>query len=463
MPTSLKELPSRLAVAVFAITLVVSSTGAGSNGNLPSAPATWHAANLPFRPMCIAASQNAIWVGGVDEMLAKSTDGGTTWQVKHQKIDGEVLLAVGFLGGDTIYAAGTNGIMEWSQDGGETWKSWISGSGRVTNVAFSDLKHGIRSTISGIQTTHDGGSQWSDVTNETLSEYSEINGIGALDSLHQLVLLHKPEGENMFLSTADGGKNWTPLHIDNTYAEFLFVHNGQYWAFGMEIVDRKNHGGYSVPLALRSVDGTHWSHGAKAPNEFNACTTQGCNLFDGAIAELYGEKPEYFAFSADEVLTPKWAFAGSSICTIRSSVLCTDLAPSEKVPMRPVVDHPISMQPYGPMFKQPPDCLSCYLHPFPVDKSLLPTPALQANLQVRYRLRKDGTISDVQMIGAPFEQIKGAILQDVQSWVFDPAHGEVPPMGIEHEVKITVTCMAFPSSPRANCTAFMPSVLPNSE
>jgi hypothetical protein len=343
-------------------------------------------------------------------------------------------------------------------------------------VNFSDPKHGIRSTISGIETTQDGGNKWSGVTSEATNEYSEINGIAALDSQHSLVLLHKPQGENIFLSTADDGQSWKPLHIDDTYAQYLFVHGGEYWAFGVEIVDRKNHGGYSVPLTLRSADGAHWSHGATAPNEFSTCTIQGCILYDGAIADLYGVKPRYFAFSSDEVLTPKWASAGSSICSIRSEVLCTDLAPSEKVPPRPVVNHPIAMQPYGPLFRQPPDCLSCYLHPFPVDKALLGTapvnvnqgghqqrilmPVLQADLRVQYRLQKDGTIGDIQMIGAAPEPVKAAILQDVQSWVFDPPRGDVPCAGSKHEVQITVNCMVFPSSERANCTAFMPAEVP---
>lgn len=37
-----------------------------------------------------------------------------TWQMKHKKVDGEVLLTLGLLGEKTVYASGTNGAMVWS-------------------------------------------------------------------------------------------------------------------------------------------------------------------------------------------------------------------------------------------------------------------------------------------------------------------------------------------------------------
>jgi photosystem II stability/assembly factor-like uncharacterized protein len=107
MRTHFHWLFSRACFRCVAIAIIGGTAAAG----------TWRPASLPFRPVCIEANQSVIWIGGVDEMLAKSGDGGATWQVKRQKTDGEVLLAVGFLDANTIYASGTNGIMEWSQDG----------------------------------------------------------------------------------------------------------------------------------------------------------------------------------------------------------------------------------------------------------------------------------------------------------------------------------------------------------
>jgi hypothetical protein len=38
----------------------------------------------------------------------------------------------------------------------------------------------------------------------------------------------------------------------------VFVHEGEYWAFGHELVHREKGGGYGVPLTLHSKDGETW-------------------------------------------------------------------------------------------------------------------------------------------------------------------------------------------------------------
>src|ERR1700690_2008303 len=158
---------AKIAVLFAALSIfgVVSSSGRGhASPQCTALSAGWRSVSLPFRPICIASEGNALWVGGVDEMLAKSEDGGQTWKVKHQKIDGEVLLAVGTLGEKVVYASGTNGEMLWSSDDGDTWKSWEAGSQRVDDVVFTDALHGIRRTLSRVQITEDGGNRWSDVS-----------------------------------------------------------------------------------------------------------------------------------------------------------------------------------------------------------------------------------------------------------------------------------------------------------
>ena len=82
-------------------------------------PSRWESINLPFRPTYVTSVENVFWVCGADEMLAESEDEGRTWQLTHQKTDGEVLLHVGFLNKVTGYATGTNGILLWTRDSGK--------------------------------------------------------------------------------------------------------------------------------------------------------------------------------------------------------------------------------------------------------------------------------------------------------------------------------------------------------
>lgn len=410
-------------------------------------------------------------------MLAKSEDGGQTWRVKHQKIDGEVLLAVGTVGEGVVYASGTNGEMLWSSDDGDTWKSSQAGSGRVDDVVFTDALHAIRRTLSKAQITEDGGNHWLDVplmkTAESESPFSQILGMTAVDATHFALLLSRTQGENIFLSTQDGGATWKPIHLDNTYASALFAHDGRYWAFGMEIVDRQNHGGYSVPLALYSSDGFQWTHGAKAPTEFGSCTPQGCVLYDGVIVDLYNENPHYTTFPAEGALTPKWAISKDSICTVGPALLCAAASPSENLPPRPVSNRPIAMGPGLNLSNPPSGCLICPLNPFPLKKQLLGqvpvtvnmpgqqprqmlAPGLQAILEVRYRVRQDGTVDGVQVRGAPRKEIESPLLQDIVQWVFEPPRGGASPENQKYEISVLVHCMAFASNDEATCTAMIP-------
>ncbi len=232
-------------VVIYSLAGSLGLTGLGRANNSPKTitqPAVWYSIPLPFRSVCIASSGNVLWVAGVDEMLAKSEDGGHTWQVKHQKVDGEILLAVRVLGEKIVYASGTNGILVLSENGGESWKELSAGSERVIDIALADSLHGIRESHSRVEITKDGGAHWDEIsimkTDEKLIPYSNVLGIAATDATHFAMLLNKTQGENLFLSTQDGGETWKPIHLEDTYAWSLFTQGGAYWALGIEIVER---------------------------------------------------------------------------------------------------------------------------------------------------------------------------------------------------------------------------------
>ena len=90
-------------------------------------------------------------------MIARSSDGGQTWQLKHQIADGEVLLGVPFIDEKTAYASGTNGLILWTKDGGETWTSTKAGTETIVDISFGDDKHGIRHFRSVVEITSDAG------------------------------------------------------------------------------------------------------------------------------------------------------------------------------------------------------------------------------------------------------------------------------------------------------------------
>src|SRR5580698_4707826 len=76
----------------------------------------WHARDLPFKVLGITSIGSSLWACGPNESIAVSSDGGATWQIKHQTSDGGLLLNVGFTTEQFGYAAGTSGLLLTTED-----------------------------------------------------------------------------------------------------------------------------------------------------------------------------------------------------------------------------------------------------------------------------------------------------------------------------------------------------------
>ncbi|WP_353072813.1 hypothetical protein [Tunturiibacter gelidiferens] len=87
------------------------------------------------------------------------------------------------------------------------------------------------------------------MTDPKIRQFSQIESIAALSTTHYAVAAHQEQGENIIVSTTDGGESWIPTHIVNTFAGTLLPHEGEYWAFGIEYLGREHDpsGGYSAP------------------------------------------------------------------------------------------------------------------------------------------------------------------------------------------------------------------------
>jgi photosynthesis system II assembly factor YCF48-like protein len=416
------------------------------------APAKWQSIALPFRPTYVTSVENVFWVGGTDEMLAESQDQGRTWQVRHQKADGEVVLHVGFLNKQTGYATGSNGLLLWTRDSGKTWTSNGSDPNSMRDVYFADQQHGLRETISGVDITHDGGSSWAPVSilksDKDLRSAKLIFGLAVLDADRAAILVKDgPYSGQVIVYTVDGGETWNKTDIPHSGIRRLVAHDGEYWVFGHEVIDReRGDGGYGVALAAHSRDGLNWVHGARSPNEYSNCNSQGCIIHDGAIVELYGEKPLLTALPADGTLTPKWAMAGNVVCTVGSGLRCADARPSETVPPAPEIDRPIS-QSTGT--REPAiGCLVCDLEPFPAPKSRVGKNVLELNFIVH----KDGTVGDVRVKGAPARDVEISVERVVGSWVFEPPRQNGQALEETRKVRLGISCGSFPSNEEATCS-----------
>lgn len=438
----------------------------------------WRAVSLPSKVIDVTTISNDFWVCGVNEMIAKSVDGGQTWQVKHQKADGEVLLHVAFIQDGLGYAAGSNGIMLWTKDGGETWSESHSGTSAVLQISFSDDKNGLRQNGSAVEITHDGGGTWASISAyqsiREIAEFKTVAAVAALDEKRAAVLFRAgPEGSHAIVSTADGGNSWTNTVIPNAQVWGLVAHNGEFWAFGYEVIEKdKPGGGYGVAMALHSTEGVKWVHGVRAPSEFSACRVQGCILWDGAIVGLYEDKPVFKAVPADGSLKPVWAFAKGTICSVGPRFECAEAMSLDAPPQKPQSRRPTtgSIDPF--LFKSTfpvNGCLLCRLEPFLLKKNLLgqvpvavnlpgggqrqmSMPGIKSTLEVRFRVRLDGTVYEITVKHAPNKEIESAVKEDIQNWVLNPPRSNAAFGGEGRQTKVEVSCMAFPSNEEATCT-----------
>ncbi|HXA00243.1 MAG TPA: YCF48-related protein [Candidatus Dormibacteraeota bacterium] len=440
---------------------------------------SWKKISLPHRPMDITNSGKTLWVCGTDEMIATSKDDGLTWQVKHESLDGEVLVRISLLEGGIGFATGTHGAILVTEDGGENWTRFPSGAETVREISFSDRKNGLRSTDSGVQMTHDGANTWSKISayqdGKELEAFKVVAGLAQLDPEHAIILFRSNDGssEHAIASTEDAGKTWSVISIPSTGLWAVAKHDGEFWMFGYEVIEKdKPGGGYGVALSLHSKDGKHWIHGVRAPNEFSECTVQGCILWDGAIVELYGEKPTFRAVPADGTLMPLWASTGTTICSVNSSLECVS-APAVATPTpRPHFNRPSSgsIDPFlGGQSSLGQKCLSCRLPPFPLDKRLLTTtpvtmslpggtqrivsmPGMMSLVEIEYTTRKNGTIGETRVKDAPNKQIQIAVSEVIKSWVMVPPQENGVPREEKDKLKLRVSCMASPFDDEALCT-----------
>ena len=190
-----------------------------------------------------------------------------------------------------------------------------------------------------VKLTRDGGEHWDGVTamrsDNALRPFSDILSVAALDSLHYLVAFRQPQVAVGYAVTQDGGKTWKLVQVPNTYATRVFVHEGEYWAFGIEYLNREDHGGYGAPVSLHSRDGETWIHGARGPNEFSTCTRQGCSLWDGLLENLYGQQPKFWILPPIGSLQRKWAIAANHACVLDAALTCSTISVSDEAPPRP--------------------------------------------------------------------------------------------------------------------------------
>lgn len=421
----------------------------------------------PFRPVNITAIGGVLFACGADEMILSSNDNGVTWETKHQNADGEVLLGISFVDEKVGYAAGTGGLLLSTADGGQSWKTHHAADS-IRSFSFADASNGMAvfsdsahppktelpsgtSTVEGsVRITHDGGDHWDDVVglnSNELRPFIQVLSIAALDSAHYLMLRRQPNVEDAFVVTSDGGKSWKLVHMQNdatnrVLARTVFPHQGEYWAFGHELVHREKGGGYGVPLAMHSKDGETWIHGNGGPNEFESCTAQGCYLWDGTLEVLFGEHEQFWALPQNGTLTDKWAISGTTVCTVNSALQCASATSTDKPQPHPegVVYVTVSNGHFAE------GCLECRVEPMVPDN---PGSRSMSRVQASITVHRDGSVANVS-VKSPSKRMNELIADQLSKWLFEPTHQGGSIIEVKKDISMVLMCAGFPGRPETD-------------
>jgi len=485
-----RKFPAALLPGILLIGLLCGcATRKATTAPLPQQPAAtspstatigpqWTEVFTPFPAADITAVGSVFWICGANAMIASSSDGGSTWNLRHQMHDGKVLLHIAFVNEKVGNAAGKGGILLSTRDGGKTWKQQNAGDD-VLAFSFADAKNGIaiigpegdvnRFAQPGywnqslpkdgiVKLTHDGGEHWEEIPplrSEESKPFSRVLDVAALNSSHYLMLRNEGTTEDAFFVTQDAGKSWKIIHQRNDatnreFARRVFVHDGEYWAFGQQLLNRQDHGGGMARMTRRSKDGETWTPGIDPVSDVGGCNAQGCYMWDGAVEILYGDHQQYWALPQDGSLSDKWAIAENRACTIDTTVECGPASAVERPPQA-LRNLPRSVgRPQKTTSVSADDCLACFVKTIRLD----PGRDWQGRVVVSFMVDSNGAVKDLSADGAPPGPL-GALIEDqVQHWRFKAVGTTATAQ--QRRVPIDVKCVEAPDVPTMDGCQLLP-------
>ena len=199
------------------------------------------------------------FAGGLSATVLKTTDGGATWFdisanlpaiiTSYAQYSTQEINDFYFLNANTGFAVGYNGIILKTNDGGTSWNfSGSLGAGTYRSVWFVDPTTGfIASHGKKIKKTVNGGENWADWVSEetTFNHFFEIRFFNATTGVAI------GDGGVIF-RTVDAGENWTRATVTPAAS-------GQLW--GLEIVSESvgYASGQSGQIYVTNDAGASWS------------------------------------------------------------------------------------------------------------------------------------------------------------------------------------------------------------
>jgi len=181
-------------------------------------------------------SEQKGWVVGTDGLIMFTEDGGETWDIQHSN-DDESFWSIFFIDDNEGWVVGWSSIYH-TTNSGETWEyqNHPSVLGDLTDVFFTNHDTGwIVGTYKIILKTTDGGENWTKIMN-TLTGDNCFYSVSFTDELHGCAVGGKMSNSDLgfIMITNDGGLTWnetTPLAC-NKLNNIFFSDSVTAWTCG---------------------------------------------------------------------------------------------------------------------------------------------------------------------------------------------------------------------------------------
>jgi len=168
-----------------------------------------------------------LWAAGFDGALLHSADGGHTWE-KQKSGTTMAIQGLYFVDANHGWAVGWSATILRTADGGKTWENVSSDNATwsLDAVYFSDLNNGWASGFAGeLLHSSDGGKTWAVQESPVKSELSSI----AIDKSGRIWVA----ADEQLLVSQDGGQKWTVAKVDNNlFLCKVFGRGDSLWALG---------------------------------------------------------------------------------------------------------------------------------------------------------------------------------------------------------------------------------------
>lgn len=414
MCSSVRQLSVIAGMVFFLLSLsLYAQKGPPPPVHVPLFPQHWIPIPLPAPAISLTEQGSEIWACGEHELIAVSSDGGSTWQVRHLAKSDKLLLTMTFADAQTGYAFGSDGLELRSTDGGASWKQYRKAPGMILHAQFSDSKNGLVASTKWVAFTHDSGATWQtnlvpDIPG-TLFHRNDVQSFALLDARHAAVLFaSSDQGQGQWLSsTHDGGQIWVSQRFPIRLHLQTLTHNRSgYDLYGCKSVRK---GGRCQPIHLVSGDGMNWTTVRQSPPSWNACVQQGC--LEGGNRALLWNPRRNIQFPVRPWVVFTWAAGRHGICLINDRLRC---APAMDLTAKNAATPPLKLP--AERVDQMPDCLFCPDPDYPQGEE-----RIEGRVVVAGWVNEQGVPEDLTIRSTPTARMAQVSLTAVRHWQFRPA------------------------------------------